>query len=477
MSDQVRWEVARIPYTPRVWQAEVHRLRRQRPAHYVGDWTGIIPVHAVVVHRRGGKTTLAEMELIDSAAEDQRPDAVYGFFAPQAKQAVDTIWDPLKRATASIPGIRVRESDHYVQFPHGPRVELVGLDEPRTRRGRKFAGAVMDEYALMHPDAWESVIQIALADSKGWALFISTVGGVDAFSEMYFRCKGDQSGRMLASSYDVYQTGVFTAQEIAILKESMSEQAFRREFLNDFTAAGDDQLIALEAINAAMSRTIQEQAWSWAPRILGVDVAFSPTGDRSVITRRQGLMTWRQEVFRGLDNQALASHVARHNAEWRPAAIFVDRGRGEGVISRLQGGLNLPNVIPVDFGGAPLSPRFRNRKAELFHAVADYIASGACLPESPDLRLDLSGLRKKLSQVNGKIEVVYQDNLPSPDMAASLALTLAGDVVAPPEQVVSREMAAALGLVDPAGRRSGAEAIHGWQRENDRAPSGVGRAR
>jgi len=471
-----RWEVARIPYTPRNWQRELHLLRRRKPDRFVGEWTGIVPVHAVVVHRRGGKSTLAEMELIDAAAADTRPDAVYGFIAPQMKQAVDTIWDKLKRATGVVPGIRVRESDHYVQMPHGPRIRLIGVDDPDTRRGIYLDGAVLDEYAIMSPDAWESVIQIALADRKGWALFISTVAGVDAFSEMYFRCKADQTGRMLASSYDVYETAVFSAQEIALLKESMSDQAFRREFLNDFTAAGDDQLIGLEVINAAMTRTLREEAWRFAPRILGVDVAFSETGDRSVIFRRQGLMTWRPDVYRGMENQTLASHVARIHAEWKPAVIFVDKGRGEGVISRLQA-LNLPNVIGVDFGGKPLNERFRNRKAELFHAARDWIAAGGCLPEHPDLRLDLTGLRKKQSPINGKIEVVYQDNLPSPDLAVGLALTLSEEVVAPPQEVITREVATALGLIDPSTRRGGGLASAGYRREADQLSPGVGRAR
>lgn len=437
-----------LGYTPRPWQRELHVLRRKRPERFVGEWTGTIPLHAVVVHRRGGKSTLAEMELVQSACSDPRPDAIYGFFAPQKKQAVDTIWDKLKRVASPIPGIRIRESDHYVQLPHGPRIELVGVDDPDTRRGRYFDGAVMDEYARMHPDAWESVIQVALADRKGWALFISTVAGIDAFSEMYFRCQHDTSGRSIASSYDVYQTGVFTPEEIRLLAESMSEEAFRREFLNDFTAAGNDQLISLEAVNQAMRRTLRDEEWNFAARVMGVDVAFSETGDRSVIFRRQGLMTWQPDVYRGMNNQTLVSHVLRVAADFRPAAIFVDRGRGEGVISRLQDLSPWP-VVGVDFGGSPLSPRFRNRKAELFHAVKDFIAAGGVLPERPSLATDLTGLLKKQSQVNGKIEVVYQDNLPSPDEAAGLALTLADHVHAAPNQVVTREVAAALGFTEP----------------------------
>lgn len=437
-----------LGYTPRAWQRELHIQRRIRPAHFQGEWTGIIPIHCVVVHRRGGKTTGAEMELVECAAQDTRADAVYGFFAPQMKQAVDTVWDKIKRVVAPIPGARVRESDHYVQMPHGPRVELVGVDDPDTRRGRYFDGAVMDEYARMHPDAWESVIQIALADRGGWAMFISTVGGIDAFSEMYFRCRDDTSGRMLASSYDVYQTGVFSDEQIRVLKESMSEQAFRREFLNDFTAAGDDQLISLEAVNQAMRRTLRDEDWQFSARVMGVDVAFSETGDRSVIFRRQGLMTWQPDVYRGMNNQTLVSHVLRVAASFKPAVIVVDRGRGEGVISRLQDICPYP-VIGVDFGGAPLSPRFRNRKAELYHAIPEWLAAGGCLPERPSLATDLTGLRKKQSAVNGKIEVVYQDNLPSPDEAAALALTLAEHVQARPEKVMTREMAAALGFTEP----------------------------
>jgi hypothetical protein len=112
--------------------------------------------------------------------------------------------------------------------------------------------------------------------------------------------------------------------------------------------------------------------------------------------------------------------------------------------------------------------------------VRDFIAAGGVLPERPGLVTDLTGLRKKQSAVNAKIEVVYQENLPSPDEAAALALTLAEHVSAPPSQVVTREVAAALGFVEPG--RAGISVIERARQmreegKDSRPMFGIGRAR
>ena len=79
-------------------------------------------------------------------------------------------------------------------------------------------------------------------------------------------------------------------------------------------------------IDEAMSRevyVVREE-----PLALGVDVARFGD-DSSVIFRRQGLASFTPKAWHGIDNMALASHVAAQIHEHKPDAVFIDAGHGD----------------------------------------------------------------------------------------------------------------------------------------------------
>ena len=53
----------------------------------------------------------------------------------------------------------------------------------------------------------------------------------------------------------------------------MSDSEFRREFLCDFTAGASNALLSVDEVNEACSRHLREDQYSFAPVIIGVDVA------------------------------------------------------------------------------------------------------------------------------------------------------------------------------------------------------------
>ena len=56
-------------------------------------------------------------------------------------------------------------------------------------RGIYLDGGVLDEYAQMPSKAWSEVIRPALSDRQGWAVFIGTPKGRNAFYELYAEAK------------------------------------------------------------------------------------------------------------------------------------------------------------------------------------------------------------------------------------------------------------------------------------------------
>ncbi len=86
-------------------------------------------------------------------------------------------------------GATVHESELRVDYPNGGQVRLYGADNPDALRGIYLDGIVLDEYADMDPRVWSEIIRPALADRQGWAVFIGTPKGRNAFFELWRRAQ------------------------------------------------------------------------------------------------------------------------------------------------------------------------------------------------------------------------------------------------------------------------------------------------
>ena len=126
----------------------------------------------------------------------------------------------------------------------------------------------------------------------------------------------------------------------------------------------------------------------------------------------------------------IANAFYRARAEKRPVVVFIDAGRGEGVIDRLR---QLGHeVTEVNFGGKAKRPMFANKRAEMWTNMRDWIKDSGVLPNIPDLKSDLSaptytfdaGSRLQLERK----EAMRKRGVKSPDLGDALALTFADDV-------------------------------------------------
>ena len=400
----------------RTWQRECARLR----ARFI----------VLALHRRAGKTEIALKKLLDAAVKCQLEMPLYFYVAPYLKQAKIIAWARLKQMVAPlIPhgAIDVSEVDLAVTFRHnGAVIRVFGADNPDAMRGVRLDGVVIDEVAQIKPDTWEEILQPALSDRKGWAWFIGTPKGINTFSALFFAAENKHD--WARARYTVYDTDALDAVEVERLRKDMSELGFAREYLCDFSAAGDDQLMSLTDAETAARRELPVGSNDYAPRILGVDPARFGD-DRSVIFPRQGLAALKPQTFRGIDNMALAGHVAQKIEQWKPDAVFIDAGAGSGVIDRLRQ-LNY-DVFEVDFGGKASDPRYVNKRAEMWFGLAEWVKSGGAIPNDNTLKLELATPTYKFDAAN-RIQLESKDEIKrrlpeggSPDLADALALTFA----------------------------------------------------
>ena len=148
----------------------------------------------------------------------------------------------------------------------------------------------------------------------------------------------------------------------------MSTTSFAREFLCDFSAAGEDQLISMDEVETAAKKVLKVGSCDYAPKIIGVDPARFGD-DASTIIRRQGFQCFDPISFHGMDNMELANQVIYHINDWEPDAVFIDAGNGSGVIDRIR---QLGHeVIEVPFGGKSGDPKCSNKRSEMYCNLRD----------------------------------------------------------------------------------------------------------
>ena len=392
----------------------------------------------LVCHRRWGKTVFAVMELILAAMSTGRSDFRGAYVAPFRKQAKDIAWDYFKKFAGRVPGVAFNETELTVSFPNGSKITLYGADNAEALRGLYFDYVVMDEVADMKPFVWGEIVRPALADRKGKCLFIGTPKGMNLFFELYNRGTSDGKNSWASLIFRASDTvGILpwiTEEELANARADLTDSQYRQEFECDFNASCDNSLITLDLIYKAKGKHIPENDYRMSPLIFGVDVARFG-GDACVIQPRRGLAAFQMERIVGIDNMTFASRLHRRICEERPDAVFIDAGRGEGVIDRLRQ-LNSPSaIIEVPFGGQALDHKvngYANRRAEMWDSMRKWLQQGGAIPNDYELTKELAAptysydgqSRLKLESK----ETIRERVGFSPDRADALALTFAEPV-------------------------------------------------
>ena len=406
-----------LKYKPRKWQQKCHANRSR--------------FRVFALHRRAGKSTMATMELIDSALKCHLELGLFVYIAPFLSQAKAIAWGMIKfrlKDLIELDAVHVNEAELTITFKsNGAKIKLYGSDNPDSLRGVRLDGAVLDEVGQMKPVIWDEIIQPALSDRKGWAIFIGTPSGINLFSEKFFKAKTLEGWS--SDLFTVYDTEAIDKEEVERLKRDMSQVSFAREFLCDFSAAGDDQLISLDDVEVASKRILKVGSCDYAPKIMGVDPARFGD-DASVIVRRQGFQCFEPISFQGMDNMELANQVIYYINSWEPDAVFIDAGNGSGVIDRVR---QLGHeVVEVPFGGKSGDPKCANKRSEMYCNLRDWLREGGAIPDHARLKQDLATPRYWFDKFNRIIlepkDDIKKRGLPSSDYSDGLALTFAHPV-------------------------------------------------
>lgn len=209
-----------LGYKPRLPQKEIHKAVKEN--RFV----------VAVAHRRMGKTVSAIVQLIHSALQNKQKNPRYAYIAPTYSQAKRVAWDYLVEYTRSLGGT-ANIAELRVDFL-GKRISLYGSENGDSLRGQYFDGVVLDEIGDQDPKIWNEIIRPALADRKGFCLFIGTPKGNNHFREFKERAMVTEGWKFL--EFKASDTGILDPQELASAKNEMGEDKYKQEFECSFDA-------------------------------------------------------------------------------------------------------------------------------------------------------------------------------------------------------------------------------------------------
>lgn len=229
-------------------------------------------------HRRAGKTVAIANHLIRAASRNTRkwPPPRYGYVGPSFDQAKDLVWGYLKQYTESIPGVVHLEGELKTILPGGASIKLYGGAGAYQRmRGMYFDGIALDEYPLLEPTVFGTVVRPCLADYHGWAIVSGTSNGDDHFNQLRLKAEDDPR-------WDVFIIPLSTTGEEALkypeqeeLTKDMTPEEYAREMECSFDAPVEGAYYA-EILNklAAMGRITKVSADLSQPVITAWDLGI-----------------------------------------------------------------------------------------------------------------------------------------------------------------------------------------------------------
>ncbi len=209
-----------LGYRPRPPQLEIHHAVNQNR------------FTVAVAHRRMGKTVSAILHLINASLNNEQKDPRYAYIAPTYAQAKRVAFDYLVEYTRPL-GAKVNIAELRVDFL-GRRISLYGSENGDSLRGQYFDGVVLDEIGDQNPKIWNEILRPALADRKGWCLFIGTPKGNNHFADFKARAQKAEGWKFL--EFKASETGILDAKELADAKAEMGDDKYRQEFECSFDA-------------------------------------------------------------------------------------------------------------------------------------------------------------------------------------------------------------------------------------------------
>lgn len=316
------------------------------------------------------------------------------------------------------------------------RVDAIPWTKARTEA---FAGLhnkgkrvllVFDEASAIDDNIWE-VSEGALTDDATELMWFA-FGNPTRNTGRFFDCFHKLRHRWITAQIDSRKVRITNKAKLQKWVDDYGEDSdfVRIRVRGVFPKLGDRQFFSPDLLEEARQRgtNLHPKSQTHMPVVLTLDSAWDG-GDEIVCGQRQGLATkiaWVQA--KNDDDVLLAQRVAQTEDELNGDAVFMDFGYGTGVWS-VGKHLNRKWQL-IQFGGQALDPKkYKNRRAEMYDKLRQWLKHGGALPDDARLIDELAAL-EEVFRDDGLIQLEEKKDFRervgySPGRADAVALTFA----------------------------------------------------
>lgn len=419
----------------RAWQ---ERLLKDLGEHLQNPETRYIPFMAAVASGHGiGKSALisqiicwalSTMEdtkvLVTANTEAQLRTKTSPEVGKWMRMAINSHW--FKINSTSIHSVDAKHDRTW-------RADMIPWSESNpesfagTHNKRKRIVIVFDEASAIHDKIWE-VVAGALTDEETeiiWLAFGNPTRNTGRFRECFRKFKH----RWKTYQIDSRTVEGTNKEQLNKWVEDYGEDSdfVKVRVRGVFPSASFKQFISTDDVDQAFGRHLTENQYSFAPKIITLDPAWSGN-DETVIGLRQGLAFKILAAIPRNDNDVfIANTLARFEDQEKADAVFIDAGYGTGIVS--VGKTLGRNWRLVWFAEKPIDPGYLNKRAEMWGLTKQWLKEGGAIPKDQTLYDDLIG-PETVPRLDGKIQLEAKEDmkkrgLPSPNRGDALALSFA----------------------------------------------------
>ena len=299
----------------------------------------------VAAGRRWGKTRLAAVELLTKALQDhawvnRHKRSLRGveswYVAPTYDMARDIVWGLLKDLAGKLI-VRTWENDGKIELVNGRFIQIKGADRPDRLRGVGLSHVVLDEFASMKPETWNTILRPTLADVGGTATFIGTPAGKNWFYDLWKNAHTQK--RWQAFHYLSTSNPYLPTEEVDEARNSMPREVFLQEFEASFEQS--NQLIFPYDLiecdrkdvprDAAIYIAVDPAGFASDTQARRIDTKLDETAIAIVAAAREGW--WVLDVVAGRwDVRETSVRILQECREHKPVMVGIEQGMARNAI-------------------------------------------------------------------------------------------------------------------------------------------------
>jgi hypothetical protein len=297
----------------------------------------------VCTGRRFGKTLCLAAELLSRAGDDPGD---YGWVAPtynvaeRGKEALQDIAGGFVRFVGRTPS-RAEFTTKYGTS----RLWFLSADNPENIRGYGFKGLVIDEAAVVPPDVWNYILRPTIAQTLGWAVFISTPKGRNWFYDLFTRGEDPHEPDYAAFQFSSSDSPYFPSEEWEDAKRTLPADVFRQEYEAQFL---EDSAGVFRNVSSCLfpERALTREDRAGAV-VIGCDVAKHTDFTVLVAMNQRTGRCFDMERFNQLDWPIQKDRILAFARKWRGRLLLDATGVGDPIYDDLA--RRYSNIEPFKF--------------------------------------------------------------------------------------------------------------------------------